>query len=163
MKIGALVGGCAMALTVLAFGLTRPTQHPLTIKIVAFNDFHGNLQAGSYAPVAGEPAVTAGGIDYFADPRSQIQEGTARLRELNEAIHRTYVARRDEWRRACTEFHRRFDELAYPGGLDRSLKELKTGDAFAIDLAVMSTLCSFLPGSEERLRAWPRADRRSPK
>ena len=55
-----------MALTVSACGLTRPTQHLLTVKIVAFNDFHGNLQAGSYAPVAGEPAVTAGGIDYLA-------------------------------------------------------------------------------------------------
>jgi 5'-nucleotidase len=55
-----------MALTVAACGLTRPTQLPLTVKIVAFNDFHGNLQAGSYAPVAGEPAVTAGGIDYLA-------------------------------------------------------------------------------------------------
>src|ERR1700675_2317266 len=66
MKIGALVGGCAMAFAVSACGLTRPTQHPWTVKIVAFNDFHGNLQAGSYAPVAGEAAVTAGGIDYFA-------------------------------------------------------------------------------------------------
>jgi 5'-nucleotidase len=55
-----------MALIVAACGLTRPTQRPLTVKIVAFNDFHGNLQAGSYAPVAGEPAVTAGGIDYLA-------------------------------------------------------------------------------------------------
>jgi 5'-nucleotidase len=66
MKVSALVGGCAIALTASVCGLTRPTQHPLTVKIVAFNDFHGNLQAGSSAPVAGQPAVTAGGIDYLA-------------------------------------------------------------------------------------------------
>jgi len=66
MKVGALVGGCAIALTASVCGLTRPTQHPLMVKIVAFNDFHGNLQAGSSAPVAGQPAVTAGGIDYLA-------------------------------------------------------------------------------------------------
>src|SRR6202161_4745725 len=66
MKVGALIGGCAIALTASVCGLTRPTQQPLTVKIVAFNDFHGNLQAGSSAPVAGQSAVTAGGIDYLA-------------------------------------------------------------------------------------------------
>ena len=44
----------------------RPTQHSVTVKIVAFNDFHGNLQAGSYTPVAGQPSVSAGGIEYLA-------------------------------------------------------------------------------------------------
>ena len=43
-----------------------PNQHSVTVKIIALNDFHGNLQAGSYVPVAGEPAVTAGGINYLA-------------------------------------------------------------------------------------------------
>lgn len=55
-----------MALSVSVCGLTRPTQHLVTVKIVALNDFHGNLQAGSYVPGAGERAVTAGGIDYLA-------------------------------------------------------------------------------------------------
>src|SRR6202035_349709 len=64
--IGALLAGCAVALTASVCGFTHPTQHSVTVKIIAFNDFHGNLQAGSYAPVAGEPAVTAGGIDYLA-------------------------------------------------------------------------------------------------
>jgi hypothetical protein len=70
------------------------------------------------------------------DARSQIQENAARLRQLNEAINRTYAAHGDEWRRACAEFHRRYDELAFPGGLDRSLKELKEGDTYAVELAV---------------------------
>ncbi len=55
------------------------------------------------------------------DAKSQIQENAARLRELNEAIYRTGAARDLEWRHACSEFHRRYDELAFPGGLDRSL------------------------------------------
>ena len=53
-------------MTASVCGLTRPTQQPVTVKIVAFNDSHGNLQAGSSAPVAGQSAVTAGGIDYLA-------------------------------------------------------------------------------------------------
>src|SRR5262245_27760110 len=70
------------------------------------------------------------------EPKAQIEGGAARLRELHEAIHRTYRDRSDEWRRTCAEFHRSYDELAFPGGLDRSLKELKAGDAFAVELAV---------------------------
>jgi 5'-nucleotidase len=66
MKIGVVVGGFAIALTASVCGFTHPTQHSVTIKIIALNDFHGSLQAGSYVPVAGEPAVTAGGIDYLA-------------------------------------------------------------------------------------------------
>ncbi len=73
MKIGALVGGCAIALAASVCGLTRPTQLPLTVKIIAFNDCHGNLQTGSYAPVAGQPAVTAGGIDYLAAYVAELQ------------------------------------------------------------------------------------------
>ncbi len=60
-------------MTASVCGLTRPTQHPLTVKIIAFNDFHGNLQAGSFAPIAGQPAVTAGGIDYLAAYVAELQ------------------------------------------------------------------------------------------
>jgi hypothetical protein len=65
-----------------------------------------------------------------------MEYGAARLRELHDAIHRTYRDRSDEWRRLCEEFHRSYDELAFPGGLDRGLEELKGGDAYAIELAV---------------------------
>jgi hypothetical protein len=70
------------------------------------------------------------------DPRARIKDGAARLRELHDAIHRELPKRNDAWRRACAEFHRSYDELAFPGGLERSLKELKIGDVYAVELAV---------------------------
>jgi len=70
------------------------------------------------------------------DPRAQISDGAARLRELHDAIHRELPKRNDAWRRACAEFDRSYDGLAFPGGLDRGLKELKIGDAYAVELAV---------------------------
>jgi hypothetical protein len=70
------------------------------------------------------------------DPRAQILDGAARLRELDDTINREQHKRNDEWRRACAEFHRSYDSLAFPGGLERHLKELKIGDTDAVELAV---------------------------
>ena len=40
---------------------------PISIKIVAINDFHGNLLSpGKLAEVSGQPASNVGGIDYLA-------------------------------------------------------------------------------------------------
>jgi 5'-nucleotidase len=40
---------------------------PVTIKVVAFNDFHGNLQSpGKLAGSLGQPQVSVGGADYLA-------------------------------------------------------------------------------------------------
>jgi|RhiMetdeSRZDD1v2_1073273.scaffolds.fasta_scaffold95864_3 5'-nucleotidase len=49
---------------------------PLTVKILALNDFHGNLQSpGTFNPGPGAPAVPAGGIEvlagYVADLKHQ--------------------------------------------------------------------------------------------
>jgi 5'-nucleotidase len=45
-------------------GDTRP---PIIVKVVAFNDFHGNLQSpGKLASVVGQPPVVVGGVDYLA-------------------------------------------------------------------------------------------------
>jgi hypothetical protein len=68
--------------------------------------------------------------------RRQIEQGGARLRELHEQIHRTLSKRNDEWRNACAEFHRSYDALSFPGGLDQRLKELKIGEYEAVELAV---------------------------
>lgn len=47
----------------LASGATAQTK----VKIIAFNDFHGNLQSpGSFALVSGGPRNAAGGVDYLA-------------------------------------------------------------------------------------------------
>jgi 5'-nucleotidase len=66
MKRRVVLAGCALALSLSAFGLNGPRQHDLKVKIIAFNDFHGNLLPGSYALGAGQPAIMAGGIDYLA-------------------------------------------------------------------------------------------------
>jgi 5'-nucleotidase len=44
------------------------TKHPaIVVKVVAFNDFHGNLQSpGQFASVTGQPPVVVGGADYLA-------------------------------------------------------------------------------------------------
>jgi len=40
---------------------------PISLKIVAFNDFHGNLQSpGKFSREIGKPPVTVGGVDYLA-------------------------------------------------------------------------------------------------
>jgi 5'-nucleotidase len=40
---------------------------PIVVKVVAFNDFHGNLQSpGKLASVVGQPPVVVGGADYLA-------------------------------------------------------------------------------------------------
>jgi hypothetical protein len=70
------------------------------------------------------------------DTRAQILDGAARLRELDDTINRELPKRNDEWRRACAGFHRSFDSSAFPGGLERHLKALKMGDAYAVELAV---------------------------
>ena len=50
----------------------KPPKPPklTTVKLLAFNDFHGHLEAGTPGTIAEsrdtEPAVPAGGAEYFA-------------------------------------------------------------------------------------------------
>ena len=70
------VAGCAGPIA------QRPAQNvPVTVKIIAFNDFHGNLEPPKYsiealAAAGGTVRVPAGGAAYFAS-------AVARLREAN--------------------------------------------------------------------------------
>ena len=59
-------GVCTVALHVAACRHTPESDHVTTVKIVAFNDFHGHLTPDLVAPAGGEPGVMAGGIDYLA-------------------------------------------------------------------------------------------------
>lgn len=43
---------------------------------------------------------------------------------------------RAEWSRACDDFHKQFDGLAFPGGYDAGLKKIREGDARAIEDAL---------------------------
>lgn len=74
--------------------------------------------------------------------QSIIESNAATLRKLYEAIHETFTRRSEgpeayaAWERACREFHTRWDELAFPGGLDSGLRKIVAGDLQAIETAI---------------------------
>jgi 5'-nucleotidase len=59
-----LACGCTAVHTPAPAPRTPPAP-PLTVKIIAFNDFHGSLPPDSLVAVPGEPAILVGGIDYL--------------------------------------------------------------------------------------------------
>lgn len=67
--IAAAVAACALA--ALAF---RPAAAPVSVRLLAFNDFHGNLEPpeGSNGRIAG---VTAGGVEYLSTHLTQLKAG----------------------------------------------------------------------------------------
>src|ERR1700754_354759 len=71
----------------------------------------------------------------------QIRTNSARLRKLNERIEVTARSRsrspaeREEWERACAEFHSRFDELFFPGG-SAVYEQVRHRDPEAVEAAV---------------------------
>jgi hypothetical protein len=64
------------------------------------------------------------------------------LCDLHERIHELVKKRsdseaaREKWMQAAREFHSRFDDLAFPGGLTRQLQDLRGKDPNAIEMAV---------------------------
>jgi len=63
MRLRLLV--CAVVFSLLALGAARADE--LKLKIIAFNDFHGNLQSpGKFKANAQSPGVEAGGVDFLA-------------------------------------------------------------------------------------------------
>jgi hypothetical protein len=70
-----------------------------------------------------------------------IRKASARIVALNERISETLrtrnsgPAKREEWSKACDEFHRLYPELFYPGG-DESLDALKRDESAAIETAL---------------------------
>ena len=71
-----------------------------------------------------------------------IEEGAAEIARLHARIHDTVRFRdsgpqqRDAWKQACSEFHSRFSELAFPGGYDGAIERIKAGDPFSIEAAI---------------------------
>jgi hypothetical protein len=74
---------------------------------------------------------------------SLIQRNAQELRELHEAIHRTYRVRSlsksnaAAWTQACEVFHSNYDRLAFPGGLTRAYDQLRKADAAIIEAAIV--------------------------
>ncbi len=74
--------------------------------------------------------------------KSRIQQNARAIAELHQRIHETYTHRNDNehsraiWKVACSEFHKRYDELAFPGGTTGIRERLRSGDKQAIDYAL---------------------------
>lgn len=63
-----------------------------------------------------------------------IETNASRLRALHARVEETVRLRdrspedRAAWSAACDEFHSRYDQLAFPGGLARGLKKILASD-----------------------------------
>ncbi|MCY2932086.1 MAG: hypothetical protein NTV86_21855 [Planctomycetota bacterium] len=69
---------------------------------------------------------------------STIEHNATRIRELHERMRETFRLKPHgaEHHAACEEFHRRYDELAFPGGLKQGLALLGKNDSAAVAAAV---------------------------
>ena len=48
---------------------------------------------------------------------------------------------KNDWERACEEFHSRYDQLAFPGGYSSAFERIFSGDAEAIEAALCFLEC----------------------
>ena len=72
----------------------------------------------------------------------QILQNARLIAQLHQRIHET-LAYRDEndhsrslWKDACSEFHNKYNELAFPGGTSDIRERLRAGDEEAIEYAL---------------------------
>src|ERR1700761_7256858 len=64
---GLLAGALLAAAGMSAVRAQNAAREPFTVKVIAFNDFHGNLVSpGSFRADAQSPLVPAGGVDALA-------------------------------------------------------------------------------------------------
>ena len=76
------------------------------------------------------------------EPRCVIQKNADRLKTLHSRVHETLKFRdanpeaHAEWSRACDEFQKQYDALAFPGGYASGLQKLQAGETSAIDDAL---------------------------
>ncbi|MCC5848052.1 MAG: hypothetical protein JJU29_08155 [Verrucomicrobia bacterium] len=77
----------------------------------------------------------------------QIQENGKEISRLHARIHekfnKSHAHRDDEeaWKNACAEFHARFDELAFPGGLNTAYERVESGEPDAVEAALCFLEC----------------------
>jgi len=80
--------------------------------------------------------------------RDQIRINAEEIVRLHSHVHATFKHRENgleawtEWERACAEFHKRYDSLAFPGGYDGprgqngALTRISSGDTEAVEAAI---------------------------
>ena len=66
MRTHRLVSFAVIAMFAVAGACASPREHTVSVKIIAFNDLHGNLGPSRYTPADGATPVLVGGIDYLA-------------------------------------------------------------------------------------------------
>ena len=95
-RVGALLAGCA-ALALLAGCATAPRE-PVTVRVIAFNDFHGNLESGSLSlpwPDPDQPGrakrLNAGGAAFLANTVQALRQGVAPGRRVAHVPARAIV------------------------------------------------------------------------
>lgn len=75
------------------------------------------------------------------------KSNAAQIQDLDDAVHATFARRnegdkrrkarnRKAWEEACLQFHLRYDNLAFPGGLGRAMSLLAKKDPGTIELVV---------------------------
>lgn len=74
--------------------------------------------------------------------KSRIQQNAHAITQLHERIHETFAHRDDNeqcrelWKDACSEFHNKYDGLAFLGGTSDIRERLRAGDKEAIEYAL---------------------------
>jgi hypothetical protein len=76
------------------------------------------------------------------DNKPAIEKSTAEIVRLHRRVHELVGERdksqeaRQAWSDACAEFRRRYDELAFPGGVDSAIRRMRSGNQVAIGYAL---------------------------
>ena len=67
-----------------------------------------------------------------------IKHNAQQIRDLHDRINQTFSEKPHgpEHKRACEEFHSRYDSLAFPGGYEAGLQKISEGDASTLDAAL---------------------------
>ena len=75
--------------------------------------------------------------------RSVIQRNAGLIRDLRARIDQSFKGRSvDEehfslWKKACDDFHSKYDSLAFPGGYENALRKISNGDSATIETAIV--------------------------
>jgi len=73
--------------------------------------------------------------------KNLIEEHAEVIRQLHARIHETFKHRDknahkyQEWQSACSEFHKRYEQLAFVGGYNGALTRILAGDPSTIEVA----------------------------
>lgn len=77
----------------------------------------------------------------------QIMRDADKINQLKARIDETFKWRdrnehkRREWQKACSDFHKQYDILAFPGGYDGALQRLLEGDPATMEAAICFLEC----------------------